>query len=61
MSTEDTTNAIISYAAAGVGFCADINWMAIGAGILVLARLCVDVPKAYDSLKERFYGKSQRE
>ena len=60
MTTDDVFNATISYAAAGVGFCADVNWMAIGAGILVLARLCVDVPKAYDSLRERFYGKSQR-
>ena len=31
----------------------DIDWMTVGAVILLIARLVKDIPEAYDSVKER--------
>lgn len=47
----DTTSAVQSYLATGLGFMSDVNWMAVGAGTLLVARLIQDVPKAYETLK----------
>ena len=62
MSIDDTVNATLSYFAAGLGFCATVDWMATGAAVLLVARLIVDLPKAYDSVRVRYkrYVESKR-
>ena len=47
----DTSSALQSYLATGLGFLSDVNWMAVGAGILLVARLVQDVPKAFETIK----------
>jgi hypothetical protein len=36
----------------------DVNWMAVGAGVLLVARLVQDVPKAWETIK--FYRNKDR-
>ena len=37
----------------------DVNWMAVGAGILLLARLAQDVPKAIISIRKFIKGETK--
>lgn len=48
---DDITGALQSYLAAGLGFLSDVNWMAVGATVLLIARLIQDVPKAIEEIK----------
>lgn len=44
----------MSYSTCGIVLAIeDIDWMAVGAVILLIARLVKDIPEAYDSVKER--------
>ena len=52
----DTWDAIISYLAAALSFTMNIDWMSVGAVVLLVARLVVDVPRAYLFLKESCHG-----
>ena len=50
MSTfNEATAAGQSYLASALGFMQDVNWMAVGAGVLLVARLVQDVPKAIEA------------
>lgn len=48
----DTSAALQSYLATGLGFLSDVNWMAVGAGILLVSRLIQDVPKAIETIQD---------
>lgn len=54
---EDFTGAAQSYLASGLGFMSDVNWMAVGAGVLLAARLIQDVPKAVETVLYYMRGK----
>lgn len=58
MSSRDYSDAYLSYFTSGLaGFAAwlgEVNWMAVGAGVLLVARLVKDVPEAYESLAVRY-------
>ena len=44
----------MSYSTCGIVLAIqDVDWMAVGAVILLIARLLKDIPDAYDSVKER--------
>lgn len=44
----------MSYSTCGIVLAIeDIDWMTVGAVILLIARLVKDIPEAYDSVKER--------
>lgn len=44
----------LSYATCGIAFhIQSIDWVAVGGVVLLIARLAVDVPNAYDSIKKR--------
>lgn len=55
----DKLDATLSYFASFLGFCSDLNWMGIGAAVLLVARLIVDVPKAYFYVRNLRYGKTK--
>jgi hypothetical protein len=60
---------VTSYATCGLCFTEilhDLNWAAIGGGILLVARIVVDVPQAWDFVVKRYniggkYEQSKRE
>lgn len=37
----------------------EINWATVGAVVLLVARLCKDVPDAYDAIKSRLKKKKK--
>ena len=54
----DTWDAVLSYLAAVLSFMTNIDWMSLGAVVLLICRLMVDVPRAYIFIKESFRGDS---
>lgn len=51
---EDIASACTSYATSAVGFTSHIDLIAIGSGILLLARLVKDVPEAFKVIRNHF-------
>lgn len=51
---DNFSSAAQSYATVGMGFVSELDWMAIGAMILLIARLCKDVPDAVAAIKRLF-------
>lgn len=45
-----TSDSAQSYLASALGFMQDVNWMAVGAGVLLIARLVQDIPPAVEML-----------
>ena len=44
----------VSYTTCGIALgIQDINWMTVGAIVLLVARLITDIPEAYDSIHKR--------
>lgn len=56
---DDIAQALQSYLASALGFMSEVNWMAVGAGILLIARLIQDVPKAYETIKHYMRKKDE--
>ena len=52
----DYSEHILSYFTAGLALCISLPLMKIGGGILLVARLVVDVPPAYQKAKEIIRG-----
>lgn len=57
----ETASTFTSYLAVCGGFMASVNWMAVGAVVLLIARLLVDIPKAYFYWKGINRDQSNRE
>lgn len=56
---DEYSSSVMSYFASGVGFLQNCDFMAIGAAILLVARLLIDLPKAYISLRRFYRDKSK--
>jgi hypothetical protein len=54
MTKHDFLECVVSYCSVAIGVVSDADLMAIGAGILLIARLLVDVPKAYKAVRKLF-------
>lgn len=51
---DDATGSAQAYAGVAFGWLSDVNWMAVGAAVLLISRLIQDVPKAYLDLKDLY-------
>lgn len=49
---QNCADSILSYLAAAVGLVGAAPWMNIGGAVLLAARLIIDVPPAYNFLKQ---------
>lgn len=49
-----------SYLASGLAYFSDIDWLTVGAVVLLAARLAKDVPDAYDAISARFKKKKKK-
>ena len=47
----DIFDSLLSYVAATIAILTDINWMAMGGFVLLICKLIVDVPPAYNKLR----------
>jgi len=50
----DIFDSLLSYVAATIAILTDINWMAMGGFVLLICKLIVDVPPAYNKIKKAF-------
>lgn len=53
---EQLCGSLQSYAVAGFGFLTHLDLMQIGAGLLLIVRLVIDIPRAYKAIKGLFKG-----
>ena len=47
---------LLAFGTSTLEFAADLNWMAVGAGALLVARLIQDIPPAYIKIKDFIKG-----
>lgn len=58
--TQNVAESCTSYMACGLGYLSELNWGAIGATILLVARLVKDVPEAYAAIKKYLSQRKKR-
>lgn len=52
----------VSYTTCGIALgIQDIDWMTVGAVVLLIARLVTDIPAAYDSIRDRIKRNKQKD
>lgn len=58
--SNNIADACTSYMTCGILVSSDINWGAVGAGILLVARLMKDIPDAYDAIRKRIKKRNKK-